>query len=75
MLGVADIGAGTGATSGTADSVVLESQASWAQWAEAVAVVQAWWVQAMVQKCEVWQEPAASVVTSEVVSVGLTPCS
>ena len=38
-------------------SVVLESQALQVQQAEAVAVVQAWQVQAVVQKCEVWQEP------------------
>ena len=38
--------------------MVLESQALWVQWAEAVAIVQAWWLQVVVQKCEVWQEPA-----------------
>ena len=55
-------------------SVVLESQASPMQQAEAAAVVQAWQVQVVSQKCEVWQKPAVWL-TSEVVSVGLTLCS
>ena len=42
MLGVADVGAGTGATSGKLVSVVLGFQASQVQQEEAVAIVQAW---------------------------------
>ena len=55
--GVADIGAGTGASSGTAGVYVLESRALQVQQAKTAAIVQAWQVQALSQKCEVWQEP------------------
>ena len=41
MLAVADIGAGTGVTSGTEGVCGLELQALWVQWVEAAAVVQA----------------------------------
>ena len=41
MLGVADVGAGKGATSGTEGVCGFESQTLWVQWVEAVAVVQA----------------------------------
>ena len=58
MLGVADVGAVTGVTSGKVVSVVLELQSLQVQQAEAAAVVQALWVQVVAQKCEVWQEPA-----------------
>ena len=39
-------------------SEVLELQVLQVQQAEVAAVVQAWQVQVVVQKCEVWQEPA-----------------
>ena len=58
MLGAADIGTGTGQLWGQLVSVVLESHALWVQQDEAAAIVQAWWVQAFLQKCEVWQEAA-----------------
>ena len=38
--------------------MALESQALWVQLVKAVLVVQAWWVQAVVQTYEVWEEPA-----------------
>ena len=38
-------------------SVVLEPQELGVQQVEAGAVVQAWQVQVVAQKCEVWQEP------------------
>ena len=58
MLGVADIGTGTGVTLGTVGVCGFGVIVNVVQQAEAVVVVQAWWVQAVVQKCEVWQESA-----------------
>ena len=58
MLGVSDVVASTGVTSGTAGVCGFELQVLQVQRAEAAAVVQTWWAQAVVQKCEVWQESA-----------------
>ena len=59
-LGVADIGAGTGETSGTAGVCGFEVTGITGATGRGCsnAVVQAWQVQALSQKCKVWQEPA-----------------
>ena len=55
MLGVTDIGAGM--TSGTAGVCGFGVTVIAGATGGAVAVVQTWWLQAVAQKCEVWQEP------------------
>ena len=56
MLGVADIGIGTGVTSGTAVVCGFGVAVIASATGRAAAVVKAWQVQAVSQKCEVWQE-------------------
>ena len=57
-LGFADVGVSAGAMSGTEGVCGFGVAGIAGARAEAAAVVQAWWVQAVAHKCKVWWEPA-----------------